>query len=606
MSVINPSRKEILSFLFSDQFLIENNKQTSDKDEKFSLSNIFYSLSEQNSFSATVFFDLKKLFSKRLYFANLFNYSDFNKYFRDNFIVSINAYLEKDENILPLTFRYEKDSVFLANNKQSDFLVLTSTNNIDSIKFNNSKLKIKFNYNESSIEYVKNIILPFLDSMSLKISEEKEMVIDNDIVKLLIFYKIIKETNSNSISIINLAESMLSIQGNIIDKENIGVLNNLISITKQKYVSLLRDIKTEYLANTILEIDYEEKIDLQYTNARVSFIDTISSDSIITTYKSKAFNESFSGEITNYFDSISPTIDNTLIDYNSIPISFSTKKIRIGTQNIYNNSINFNNYVTSPIEEAVLDKASYDFIKSLTYFSSEKNEESIRISSPKDLLDDNLFYNNLISIQQTTNTTQTNESNSIKKMFNTFKRDDPRSYKKFPTYLSDNACLSASSESQLPKSISEKNRESSRQIPENLFNNLSCNNAFVDSNYYSNKYLRVSSSLQNLPVQVLYPYTQFKNKTNTLFEDKEPVVANSKLFSIFYTNFKLIAKVEYLEGLSDGMFSFWKILTPTIINQAAPKKLLCRLSFYYNSDVGIKEQTFDQFSIYNKYFYIEA
>ena len=123
---------------------------------------------------------------------------------------------------------------------------------------------------------------------------------------------------------------------------------------------------------------------------------------------------------------------------------------------------------------------------------------------------------------------------------------------------------------------------------------------------YVNQYSQLSASA-NLPVQLLYAHSQFKNRTNTLFQELEPVAANSKLFSIFYTNFNLLAKVDYLRGLSDGLYSFWGPLTPQTVNSLIKsKKILCRLSFYYNSKIGIKEQTFDQFSIYDKYFYIEA
>ena len=129
---------------------------------------------------------------------------------------------------------------------------------------------------------------------------------------------------------------------------------------------------------------------------------------------------------------------------------------------------------------------------------------------------------------------------------------------------------------------------------------------FPDTSLYSNNYSTLSVS-SDLPVQVLYPYVQFKERSNSLFQNKEPVAANSRLFSTFYTNFRLIAKVEYLEDLSDGMYSFWNTLTPSIVSSLpVSKRLFCKLRFYYNSDAQIKEQTFDQFSTYNKYFYIEV
>lgn len=145
-----------------------------------------------------------------------------------------------------------------------------------------------------------------------------------------------------------------------------------------------------------------------------------------------------------------------------------------------------------------------------------------------------------------------------------------------------------------------------RETPENLFNNLTVNYSLQDSNLYSNVYENVSVS-SDIPVQVLYPYSQFENRTNTLFENSEPVVADSKLFSIFYTNFRLIGKVEYLSDLSPGMFSFWKPLNMDILNNlTASQRIFCRLTFYRNSQYGIQEQSFDEFSIYNRYFYIEA
>lgn len=583
------SNKTALSVILEDKFLLDAKTATPHKQELY-LSEIFYNLDTGNNFSANVFYNIQNFFKSKIFFNNLVNYPDFGTYFKNNYIVSINPFLSNGNFILPLAYQTLQD-VVLESGKPNDSLILSS-DNIDTSKFNNSSLTLDFTYNECSVSYITDSIIPYLTNLS---NDIKIGINTNTIIDLLVFYKLIKENYSFTESVNRILDYKNSNPRLLLTNDNLHRISQLISFTKDKYIKRIRDVSANNLANTKFIVNSEQQLDLQFTNARLTFVD-ITSNSTFPTYKISNFNESFSKEVTKFFGTPDPTVDGTTLDYNTLQITYSPVFINLENTQTYNNNFDFTAYNSASVDDSITESVSFDFSKVFSFFSLGRQLPVVNSYDFQKLLKNNLSANNIVVREIPVNT------KNIAR-FAVTKRDNQASYVSFPANLKNDSCVD-SSNFQVPKSTSE--RRSSEEIPENLFNNISANYAFKDSALYSKNYTTVSASA-DFPVQVLYPYTQFKNRENSLFQEKEPVAANSKLFSIFYTNFKLIAKVEYMEDLSDGMFTFWKPLTFNVLNKlTTSQKILCRFSFYRNSELQIKEQSFDQFSIYNRHFYLEA
>lgn len=586
------SDKTYLPIMFDDKFLLEQTP-VQNVEEKPYLSDVFYNLDANNNFSANVFYNVESFFKSRVIFHNLINFPDFDNYFIANYIVLVEPSLLKDENILPLSYEVSANA-FLESGKANKAIIVSSPS-IDTIKYDESSLNIKFTYNESSTQYIINNVIPLFDNLT---SATKEGTNLSSFIRALALYKIARETNSNRESI-NTLLSFLDANNTItLDKQNVQELLHILDVAKQKYVLAVSNLETGNLANTQYTITSEQKLDLKYNNARVSFTDLISNNSNFPIYSSSSFAGSFTNEVSRFFGTSTPTVDETTIDFNSLRVSFAANTINLTGQETYKNVFDFNLYVSSSISEDVLTRNSYDFTKVLSYFSLGRQQKVVNAYDFRNLLVSSLAYNNLTVERRT-------QSEIVKNLssFTVSQRDNVNSYNSFPTNMRNDVCLD-NTERQVSENVVA--RESAEDIPENLLNNISTNYSIKNNNFYSNSYKNVSVSSE-LPVQVLYPYSQFAERTNTLFSEQEPVVANSKLFSIFYTNFRLLSSVEYLDDLTDGMFATWKPLTFSTINKLAiSQRIFCRFSFYRNSEVDILEQDFDQFSIYNKHFYIEA
>ena len=268
------SNKTYLSFLLDDRFIIQKTVEPQRYQTKPYLSDIFYNLDRENNFSANVYFNIESFFKTKIYFNNLLNYPDFNTYFKNNYLVSIDPYLEKDANTLSLQYEYVKDSTLLNNVKQNDCLIINN-NSIDINKFDNSNLKIEFQYNESSVDYIKNTIIPLIEQFENLETNR----IDNKLIQLLIFYKLIEENYSSSEEVNNMLEIARINSNFFLTQENLSRIKLIASIAKQKYISFIRDTITKFLANTSFTISSQQIIDLKYTNARLDFIQLNSTNS---------------------------------------------------------------------------------------------------------------------------------------------------------------------------------------------------------------------------------------------------------------------------------------------------------------------------------------
>jgi hypothetical protein len=314
----------------------------------------------------------------------------------------------------------------------------------------------------------------------------------------------------------------------------------------------------------------------------------------------------YQNEVARFFPEENISFGDESYSLNDLPISFSALNIKTDGQQVLKNDFNFNQYLNNEISGNVLDRTSYEFSKICSYFTLNRDFAKISSYEYNTLLDKNLFYNSL-SVYSVENA----EIKIPRQKYSVVKKDNVDSYISFPSSLSNDACTDSitTQETNNPNSVPELAIRD--RIPENLFNNITVNSTFTKANTYATAYTikpteYTTTTGDSIPVQVIYPYSQFLQRTNTLFKEAEPVVANSKLFSIFYTNFKLVGVVEYLSDLTDGMYARWLPLTIANLNLLSSKRMLCRVNFYTNNTYEISEQSFDAFSIYNRYFYLEA
>ena len=131
------SDRTYLSSLLDDRFITQKNLEAPKRKEKLYLSDVFYNLDIDNNFSANVYFNVESFFKTKIYFNNLVNYPDFNTFFRDNYIVSIKPYLEKDFYRLPLQYEYIKDATSLESGKSNDALIVKNIDVVDMNEINN-------------------------------------------------------------------------------------------------------------------------------------------------------------------------------------------------------------------------------------------------------------------------------------------------------------------------------------------------------------------------------------------------------------------------------------------------------------------------------------
>jgi len=588
------SDKTFVSFLFEDSYIVKQTYVPQYEQETY-LSEIYHTTDGENNFYATVFYNLENLLKDKLYFRNIINYPEFITYLRDNFLVNIKASLIKGENTLVLDTQIQRD-VFLDNTARNDSFIMNSVN-IDIVKYDGGFIELEIGYNESSVAYIQNVIVPFIDQLKQTLQAG---VISNNIIDLLMFYKLIKEFSSEPNSLTELISFRFANSTLPINENNVERIKQIVSYTKSMFVKTISNVTAENIANTKIILQPKQQINLYNNNAGIDFINLPSITENTVVYAANSFRQTFEQEVSRFFPNNSIVANGVSFDINSLPVSFAPRTIRLSNQEQFTNETNFSSYLTTQITDEEKTNGSANFAKIISFF--ELNRDIFKVNSYNfaDLLSKDLNYKNLAFVEIPREKTVASSTPST---FSVVQRDNVISYNSFPPSLTNEACLDIKPSEQASKDLTNNIRNA--EIPENLFNNLASNSTFVRSNLYADNYANVSLAVQN-PVQVLYPYNQFLERTNTLFQETEPVVADSKLFSLFYTNFRIIGKIEYLSLLNDGMYSIWRTLNLSSLQLLTSQKVLCRISFYYDGGNKITEQNFDAFSIYNKYFYIEA
>jgi len=584
------SDKTYPSVFFDDRFLIGTTDYSAYQNEIYT-SQLFHTIDQQNSFYATIFYNIENYLREKVWFKNLFIFPKFYDYFLANYLISVSAVLKKDSFTLPLQVIPQKN-VFVSSLIKNDSLLMRS-DNIDTEKYNNGLIDVRIKYNESSIDYIQNIIIPFIDETKKNL---KVGLISSAAFDLLMYYKLVKEfrTKDGSLS------SLLSFQSlnteMLINQNNVDRLLEIAYYTKNKLVDLIYDVTAENRFDREVVINVKQPVDLNYRNAKINFISQDSLSEDFPTFAINNFSSSFNQECARYFPEGNFSVNNVPILIDDLPVSYSPNNITLDRTEILQNNINFNSYLQKPIEEQAKTDYSYQFAKVCSYFNLNREAYKVQQDNFKGLLKSNLVYNNVEIFE-------INDQIPRQKAFVSIKQDDPRSYNTFPENYSNDACIDA------PTVILPTNVETmvvKQLTPENLANNLTTNKTFINSNSYANNYSNIGIT-NDLPVQVLYPLSQFVERTNKLFEATEPVINDAKLFGIFYLNFKVLGQVEYMQDLTKGMFSIWQPLTlSSLSNLQTGQRVFCRLNFYNDSAIKITEQTFDAFSIYNKYFYLEA
>lgn len=585
------SDKTYVPILMDEKYIV-NQIGLPPEEQTINTSELFYTLDSENNFYSAVFFNLKNLFTKKIRFPNLINIPEFFDYFRQNYLLGINAKLSNGSFTIPLNVNQEQN-IFVSGETNSVAFSM-SYNNVDTQKFDSGFITADLNYQELSVKYIQEVILPFVSESARSLSAG---FISSSIMDIVQYYKVIKENNSVSNSFESLIIFKQTNDQIPISEEDVQTLKQYAAYISSVFIKNISDVSAYNLFDTKLSVLIEQPIYLKSENANLNFFEINSNNSFFPTYRLDNFRSLFTREVNRLFGSINITVDDSTLDFNSLNITFAPSRIFISNNQVLENTINFSSYDTKEITEDELDLSSFEFSKVCSYFDFGKDISKVSQYDFQNLLDRELFLNGVSIIEES----QT-QASSTPSTFNIIKKDDSISYEQFPSGLRDEVCVDSTTRISTPNITQQ---QTSRDIPDNLFNNVVTNNTFVDSNLYANSYSNVSIT-NNTPIQVVYPSEQFKNKTNTLFKDVEPVVANGKLFSTFFVNFRVIGKIEFLDVLTEGMFSTWKPLTAGNENLPVGKKILCKVSFYKNSEYGIKETTFDAFSIYNRYFYLEA
>lgn len=584
------SDKTQIPILFDESYFLDEISLPKEE-QLINTSELFYTLDNNNNFFATAFFNLKNLFVKKIRFPNLMNVPDFFDYFRQNYLIQADAILYNGSFRQSLNVNQEKN-IYMRGETQSIALTM-NYDNIDIEKFDGGLITVDFLFQEKSVEYIQDIIIPSLTKIEQSLVSGIQ---SNSVIDILLYYKILKEVNSTS-----LEELLFFKQANeqvLINDEDVWKLRQYISYIKNIFIKNISDVAAYNLFDTKVSIRLEQTIDLNNHNTHLNFFELVSNNPNFPTYRLINFTNSFSNEVSRFYGTANVTADNTELDFSSLNITFSPSNIFLSNQRVLQNKTDFSKYNTNEISEDELDLSSFEFAKICSFFDFGKNTGRVQSYDFHNLLDRDLFLNGVSVFEEKA----PQKKNSSPSTFNTIKKDDSVSYNQFPTGMRDEVCTDSSVR---PPVSNVTQQQTKREIPDNLFNNVVTNNSFVESNLYSNSYSNVSIS-NNLPIQIIYPTDQFRNRTNTLFKNAEPVVANGKLFSTFYINFKIIAKIEFLDVLTDGMFSMWKPLRIVDTNSLIGKKMLCKISFYKNSDCNVGETTFDAFSIYNRYFFLET
>ncbi len=584
------SDKTYPSVFLDDRFLLNPPDYSAYENEIYT-SQLFHTLDQQNNFYATFFYNVENYLREKIWLKNLFVFPKFYDYFLSNYLISVSAVLKKDSFTLPLQVVPQKN-VSVTSQIKNDSLLMRA-DGIDAEKYNNGTVDVRIKYNESSIDYVQNIIIPFIDETKKNL---KVGLISSAAFDLLMYYKLIKELRSKEDSL----SALLNLQ-NLntempINQNNVDRLLEIAFYVKNKLINSIYDVNAENRFNREVVINLEQPVDLNYKNAKINFILGNSLSGDFPTYSVTNFSSSFSQECSRFFPEGNFLVNNVPVFINELPISYSPNNITLDQTEILQNNVNFNSYVENTINEQEKRNYAYQFAKICSYFNLNREAYKVQQDGFGGLLKSNLFYNNLEVFE-------INEQTPRQKAFASIKMDDPRSYNTFPENYSNDACIDAATVV-LPTNLETTAIE--RRTPENLANNLTVNRTFIESNTYSENYTNLTPT-NALPVQVLYPLSQFVERTNKLFEAPEPVINDAKLFGIFYLNFKVLGQVEYMQELTKGMFSIWQPLTlNSLSNLQTGQRVFCRLNFYNDSAIKITEQTFDAFSIYNKYFYLEA
>ena len=578
--------------LLMDEKYILNQISFPPTEQAANTSELFYTLDSDNNFYSAAFFNLKNLFTTKIRFPNLINIPEFFDYFRKNYLFRADAKLSNGSFTAPLNVNQEQN-VFVTG-ETNNVAFSMSYENIDTQKFDGGFITVDLHYQELSVKYIQEVILP---SISEVIRSLKAGITPSSIIDIVQYYKAIKESNS----IANSFERLIlfkQVNDQIpISEEDVQTLKQYAAYISSVFIKNISDVSAYNLFDTKLSIEIEQPVYLRNENAGLNFFEINSNSSFFPTYRLDNFRNLFAREANRLFGSNNITVDDSTLDFNSLNVTFAPSRIFTSNNQILENSINFSSYDTKEISEDELDLSSFEFSKICSYFDFGKNAGKIAQYDFENLLDRDLFLNGVSIIEESLR-----QATAAPSTFNIIKKDDSVSYDQFPSGLRDEVCIDSTART---STSNVTQQQTSREIPDNLFNNIVTNNTFVDSNLYAGSYSNVSIT-NNTPIQVTYPTIQFKDKTNTLFKDTEPVVANGKLFSTFFINFRIIGKIEFLDVLTEGMFSTWKPLTAGSENLPVGKKILCKVSFYKNSEYGIKETTFDAFSIYNRYFYLEA
>lgn len=576
------------------------------EEKTFYASEIYCPINSTNNISISFFHNLEEALATKLYFKNLYNLPEFIDYFRKNMLVRVDAKLLNGNNVLSLGATNET-SVELGNSKKNNLLILYAQS-ADKKAYDGGKISLEITYDESSVSFIQNTIIPFINNLS---SINSEGTFSSDAINAILYYKTIKERSSDPETFEKIVNFKNKNTDLLMNEAMIKRLKELLGYTKNNFIEKIYKVTAENIANTKIMVDIDQAVYLTNKNASISFLEeSFNANAFYPTYSTSDLINYFFLERTRFFSDSTLSSDIIVRDDLTLPlsqqiISFSPSYIFLDAVNVLSNRINFNNVIE--INEEYLNNSSYEFAKCISYFSLNREETKARSYDYRNLMDKNLFYSGITLVDEQIPRPQPSfEQVNIK-------IDNPASYIAFPTNMTNDACIDSDNSTNV-RADNVATQLVAKNIPENLFNNLTTNTFFRNQNSYAKTYLTLTPTSET-PIQVLYPYIQFSKKTypttqtttvtsSILFEREEPVIANSKLFSTFFLNFKVIGCVEYVSDLTEGMRPIWSKLnlnTLGILPQRS--KMLCRMNFY---KTGADEQEVDVFSIYNRYFLLEA
>jgi hypothetical protein len=351
------SDKTYVPLLMDDKYIL-NQIGLPPEEQTINTSDLFYTLDSNNNFYSTAFFNLKNLFTNKIRFPNLINIPEFFDYFRKNYLFRVDATLSNGSFRIPLNVNQEQN-VFVSG-ETNNVAFSMNYDNIDIQKFDGGLITVDLNYQEDSVKYVQEVILPFVSEVSRSL---RAGVSASSIINVILYYKVLKEANSIPDSFQNLIRFKQINDQIPLSNEDVESLKQYALYISSVFVKNISDVSAYNLFNTKLSISLEQPVYLKNDNASLNFFEINSNNSFFPTYRLDNFRNLFTREVIRFFGSTNVVIEDTTLDFNSLNITFAPSKAFISNAKVLENKINFSSYDTKEISEDELDSSSFEFSK---------------------------------------------------------------------------------------------------------------------------------------------------------------------------------------------------------------------------------------------------